>query len=133
MGFFKALGNFGKKVLGGAVNAGNWVRNMRDKVVSGINKAKDSLPGFLKAPIDAGIEFVMNSPVGRAAKMASGLLDKAVDTGQSVLGKMKDHEAKTGETPAEQLAAIGKRAAGEAPGQPEDSQQQARLEALAQN
>lgn len=133
MGFFKGLANFGKKVLGHAVNAGKWAQGVRDKAVGAFKTLKDKLPDFVKAPLDAGIEFVMNSPVGRAAKMASGLLDTGVSAGDAVLSRMKKHEADTGAPPAAQLEAIGKRAqesGGDGGGGPDNSAQEARLAAL---
>jgi hypothetical protein len=137
MGFFKSIANFGKKVLGGAVGAGNWMRTLRDKAVSGFNKLKDKLPDFIKAPLDTGIEFLMNSPVGRGIKAASSFLDTATDAGTAALAKLKGNEADTGTPTAAQLQDIGRRAAdAQAPGQSEqpdaDAQQQARLANLHQ-
>jgi len=83
--FFKSIANFGKKVLGGVVGAGNWMRIIRDKAISGFNKVKDMLP-----------DAVNGNPIGRAVKTASGFLDTAVDAGQAALAKLKDHEAQTG-------------------------------------
>jgi hypothetical protein len=133
MGFFKSIANVGKKVLGGIVGAGNWMRTIRDKAISGFNKVKNMLPDAIKAPLDAGIEFVMNTPVGSAIKKASGFLDAATDAGQAALAKLKDHEAQTGMPAAAQLQAIGERANEGAAGQsPGDEQQQARLASLKQ-
>jgi hypothetical protein len=133
MGFFKALAGVGKKLLGPVINAGRTIQNIRDKGISLFNRVKDSLPGFIKGPLDAGIEFVMNNtPVGGVLRKASGLLDAGVGAGDAALSKIKEYEAQTGQPAAAQLAAIGERAqAADAPGQPEDTQQQARLENLA--
>lgn len=133
MGFLKALGNFGKKVLGGVVGAGNWMRNMRDKAISGFNKVKDMLPDVIKAPLDAGIEFLMNTPIGSAVRKASGLLDTAVGAGESALSKLKEHESRSGTPISAQLQEIGERANASGSEQPSgDEQQQARLTSLKQ-
>ena len=133
MGFWKALAGVGKTLLGPIVGAGRSIQKIRDKGVALFNKVKDSLPGFIKAPLDAGIEFVMNTPVGRAIKGASGLLDAGVGAGDAALSKIKEYEAQTGQPAAAQLAAIGERAqAADAPAAPpDDAAQQARLENLA--
>lgn len=134
MGFLKALAGVGKKLLGPIVGAGRSIQKIRDKGLALFNRVKDSLPGFIKAPLDAGIEFVMNSPVGRAIKGASGLLDAGVGAGDAALNKIKEYEAKTGVPAAAQLAEIGERAQA-AEAQPDapaaDTQQQARLDNLA--
>lgn len=111
MGFLKKLAGFGKKLLSPIVGAGRAIQTIRDKGIGLFNKAKDMLPDFVKAPLDAGIEFVMNNtPVGGVLKRASGLLDLGVGAGDAALSKIKEYEAKSGVPAAAQLADIGQRA-----------------------
>ena len=135
MGFLKKLASAGRKVLGGVVNAGNFLRTMRDKGLRKFNEIKDNLPGFVKAPLDMGLEFVMNSPVGRVAKTASGFLDSGVSAAEAALKRLNDYESSSGMPAAAQLQAIGERAneqaSGGSPGN-DDDQQAARLASLQQ-
>jgi len=105
MGFFKRLYEGGKKVLGKVVEGAKTVRTLKDKGLALLDKAKN-IP-VLGTALDAGIEAVMATPVGKALRFGNKALDVGIGAGEKALQMLRDREARTGTPTVEQLKDIG--------------------------
>jgi hypothetical protein len=115
MGFLDFVKNGVRQGIGKATEFANHMKDFKDRAIQKTRDVISKLPaGEL---INKGIDTIMNTtPVGTVLRKANDLFDtgvhtlnhvnSAVQTGESVAGRMKQIEQDTGISPAKQMIAL---------------------------